>query len=272
VKEEGKYKLTDGGRVALAALLNDTMVHRELANRYIVALSTGSSIALPELTGTELLKFIGVLARSCRAADEITAGFGAILNLIDIVDPFQDYRNAQNAGEAFKRVTRSINDGLKARSYEERARAEKYALIATVVVSLATGGLAAGAATAGAGAQALVWAGTGDGLMSYISGIPSDSFKAFEVNDLVTFQFQRRILESDTPGIGALKKDPLVAKYFNENGTVKLPKPAELKEMMNDINGAFYRIDPANPQHSQYPGPQGVLEKALTGWEKDTNK
>jgi hypothetical protein len=272
VKEEGKYKLTDGGRVALAALLNDTMVHKDFANGYIVTLATGSSLALPGLRGAELLKFIEVLSGSRRAADEITAGFGGLLTRVDIVDPFQDYRNAQNAGEAFKRVTRSINDGLKARSDEERATAQKYALLATVVVSLATGGLAAGAAAAGAGAGAVVWAGVGDGLMSYISGIPSDTFKALEVNDLVTFQFQRRILESETPGIVELKKDPLVAKYLNENGTVKLPDPRELKKMMDDINNAFYRIDPTNSQHSQYPGPQGVLEKALSGWEKDTNK
>jgi hypothetical protein len=272
VKEEGGYKLTDGGRVALAALLNDTMVHKDFANGYIVTLATGSSLALPGLRGAELLKFIEVLSRSRRAADEITAGFGGLLNRVDIVDPFQDYRNAQNAGEAFKRVTRSINDGLKARSDEERATAQKYALLATVVVSLATGGLAAGAAAAGAGAGAVVWAGVGDGLMSYISGIPSDTFKALEVNDLVTFQFQRRILESETPGIAELKKDPLVAKYLSENGTVKLPDPRELKKMMDDINNAFYRIDPTNSQHSQYPGPQGVLEKALSGWEKDTNK
>jgi hypothetical protein len=272
VKEEGKYKLTDGGRVALAALLNDTMLHKDFANGYIVTLASGSSIALPGLRGAELLKFIQVLARSRRAADEITAGFGGLLNRVDIVDPFQDYRNAQNAGEAFKRVTRSINDGLKARSDEELATAQKYALLATVVASLTTGGLAAGAAAAGSGAGAVVWAGAGDGLMSYISGIPSDTFKALEVNDLVTFQFQRRILESETPGIAKLQKDPLVAKYLNENGTVKLPDPRELKTMMDDINSAFYRIDPTNSQHSQYPGPQGVLEKALSGWEKDTNK
>jgi hypothetical protein len=267
VTEEGRYKLTDGGRVALAALLNDTMVHEDYANGYIVTLATGSSTALPGLNGKDLLKFVTVLSRSRRAAEEVVAGFGGLLNRLDIVDPFLDYRNAQNAGDAFKHLTGSINDGLKARSNEQRAEAEKYALIATILVSLVTGGLAAEAGAVGA----VLWAGTGDGLMSYISGIPSDTFKELEVNDLVTFQFQRRILESSTPGIAELKGDPLVAKYLNENGTIKLPIPTKLKEMMEDINGAFYRIDPTNSQRPQYPNPQGVLEKALSGWEKDLN-
>lgn len=77
---------------------------------------------------------------------------------------------------------------------------------------------------------------------------------------------------SATPGIGPLRSDPLVSKYLNADGLIVLPEPAKLSQMMKDINGAFYRIDPANSQHSLYPGPQGVLEKALAGWEKDTNK
>jgi hypothetical protein len=266
--EQGKYKLTDGGRVALAALLNDTMAHKEFANGYIVTLASDSSTSLPGLTGIELLQFISVLAESRRAADEIAAGFGGLLNRLDLVDPRQDYRNARNAGLAFKQVTRSINDGLKARSDEQRTEAEKYALIATIAVSLGTGGLAAGSGALGG----VLWAGAGDGLMSYISGIPSDTFKEIGVNALVKFQFQRRILESITPGIAELKKDPLVEKYLDENGTIRLPEPAKLKEMMKDINGAFYRIDAKNSQWSQYPGPQGVLENALLGWNMDPSK
>jgi hypothetical protein len=268
VKEEGKYKLTDGGRVAMAALFNQTMIHKGYANGCIVTLATDSFTAFPGLTGIELLQFISVLAESRGASDEIAAGFGGLLNRLDLVDPRQDYRNARNAGLAFKQVTRAINAGLKARSDEQRSEAEKYALIATVVASLVTGGLAAGAE----GVGALVWAGAGDGLMSYISGIPSDTFKEIGVNALVIFQFQRRILESITPGIAELKQDPLVAKYLGENGTIRIPEPAKLKEMMRDINGAFYRIDSKNSQWSQYPGPQGVLEKALSGWNMDPTK
>jgi hypothetical protein len=244
------------------------MFHKDYANGYIVTLATDSLSALPGLKGVELLEFMAVLAKSRRAADEITAGFGGLLNRLDLVNPRQDYRNAQNAGEAFKQIARSINEGLKARSDDERAKTEKYGLIATVVVSLATGGFAAASGTIGS----IAWAGAGDGLMSYISGIPSDSFKEIGVNALVTFQFQRRILESNTPGLAELKKDPWVVKYLDEDGTVKLPDPMKFKEMMDEINGAFYRIDPTNSQYSLYPGPQGVLEKALSGWNMDPSK
>ncbi len=266
--EQGKYKLTDGGRVALAALLNDAMAHKDYANGCIVTLASNSLGSLPGLTGNQLLQFITVLAESRRAADEIAASFGRLLNRLDVVDPRQDYRNARNAGTAFKRVTGSINDGLRARSDEQQSAAQKYVLIATIVVSLATGGLASGSG----GLGGVVWAGAGDGLMSYISGIPSDTFKPIGVNALVTFQFQRRILEGTTPGIEELKTDPWVAKYLTVNGTVRIPEPAKLKEMMEDINGAFYRIHSTNPQWSQYPGPQGVLEKALSGWNTDLSE
>ncbi len=263
--EQNSYKLTDGARVALASLLNDTMRHPEHANGYFVTLATDSvTTPLGGMTGSELTQFIEVLAKSDRAAHEIIAGFGGLLNQIDLVAPREDFWNARKAGEAFRRVANSLNDGIKARSDEQRAEAEKFALIATVFASLATGGLGAVGSSA---VRGVVWAGVGDGLMSYISGIPSDSFKSMSVNALVTFELQRRILESSTPGIVELRKDPLVAKYLRKDGSVNVPEPSKLKEMMDQINGAFYRID-LNSEGSLYPGPVAVLEKALEGWEK----
>ncbi len=268
ITEQGKYKLTDGGRVALASLLNQTMAHPDYANKYIVTIASDSVIELPNLKGADLLEFIATLSKSRRAAEEVLAGFGLLLRWTDIVDPFQDYRNAKDAGGAFKRITRAVNEGLKERSDEEKAVAQKLALVAAVLVSLTTGGLGYGAGAIGT----VAWAGAGDGLMTYISAIPADTFKEMTANSLVKFELQKRILQSTTPGIDQLKRDPLVSKYIKPDGTFLVPEPARLKQMMEDINGAFYKIDPANIQHSLYPGPQGILQEAMSGWESDPNK
>jgi hypothetical protein len=263
--EQGKYKLTDGGRVALAALLNDTMSHKDYAQKFILELSEGIYAGGLGM-GHQLLDFITALSESRKAADEIVSGFGALLNQIDIVRPTGDFRKARNAGEAFARMIEAINNGLKARSVQDRERAEKYALLATILVSLGTGAL--GAASGGAGA--VLMAGAGDGLMSYIAGMPKDSFEQMNVNALVTFLFQIRILESDTPGVDQMRNNDLVRGYLNaDKKTLSLPETHKLKAMMEDINGAFVSLGADDNQAS---GPLDVLEKALEGWEKDVKR
>jgi hypothetical protein len=272
--EQGKYKLTDGGRVALAALLNDTMVHKDYGLKFILELTEGRRTGGLGM-GHGLLDFITVLSQSRLAGEEIVSGFGALLNRIDIIRPEEDYQNARDAGEAFARIVGAINNGLKARSDKDRARAEKYALIATILVSLGTGGLGAGFAAAGASVEAagaVGMAGIGDGLMSYISGIPKDTFEEMKINALVTFLFQLRILESTTPGIDKLRADSLVAKYLNPDKTIRRPKTDEFNAMMEDINGAFSKRNPDDEQSSMYPGPREVLHKALSGWESSPKR
>jgi hypothetical protein len=265
--EQGKYKLTDGGRVALAALVNDTMAHKEYTLKFILELSEDRRAGGLGL-GFQLLDFITVLSESRLAGEEIVSGFGVLLNRIDIVRPLADYQNARDAGEAFARIVGAINDGLKARSDKDRARAEKYALVATILVSLGTGGLGAGFEATGA----VGMAGIGDGLMSYISGMPKDTFEEMKINALVTFMLQIRILESATPGIGELRADSLVARYLNPDKTIRQPKIDEFDAMMVDINGAFTKRDPDDEQSLMYPGPREVLQKALSGWESSPKR
>jgi hypothetical protein len=265
--EQGKYKLTDGGRVALAALLNDTMGHKDYGLKFILELTEDRRTGGLGM-GHALLDFITMLSESRLAGEEIVSAFGALLNRIDIIRPEEDYQNARDAGEAFARIVGAINNGLKARSDKDRARAEKYALIATILVSLGTGGLGAGFAAAGA----VGMAGIGDGLMSYISGIPKDTFEEMNINALVTFLLQLRILESATPGIDKLRADSLVAKYFNLDKTIRRPKTDEFNAMMEDINGAFTKRKPDDEQSSMYPGPREVLQKALSGWESSPKR
>lgn len=265
--ELGKYKLTDGGRVALAALLNDTMLHKDYALKFVLELTEGRYTGGLGM-GHELLDFIAVLSESRLAADEIVAGFGVLLDRIDIVRPEGGYQNARDAGEVFARMIEAINKGLKARSDKERARAEKYALLATILVSLGTGGLGTAFGTAGA----VGMAGIGEGLMSYIAGMPKDTFEEMNINALVTFLFQLRILQSKTPGIDQLREDGLVKKYLNSDKTIRRPKTEEFNEMMEDINGAFIMRDPNDSQSSKYPGPREVFQKAMSGWESSPKR
>ena len=92
------------------------------------------------------------------------------------------------------------------------------------------------------------------------------------INALVTFLFELRILESTTPGIDQLLQDDLVAKYVNPDKTIRRPKMDEFKAMMEDINGAFVRRNPTDEQRSKYPGPREVLQKALSGWESSPKR
>ncbi len=92
------------------------------------------------------------------------------------------------------------------------------------------------------------------------------------INALVTFLFQLRILQSKTPGIDQLREDGLVKKYLNSDKTIRRPKTEEFNAMMEDINGAFIMRDPNDSQSSKYPGPREVFQKAMSGWESSPKR
>ena len=91
---------------------------------------------------------------------------------------------------------------------------------------------------------------------------PKDS----PVIDLMTAGWECQLIQGNGPSVALVRKDPLVAKYLDENGN--LVAGSDIKQMHEDLNGAFYRIDPSNSQHSLYPDAQGNLEKVLYEWER----
>jgi hypothetical protein len=272
VTELGKYKLTDGGRVALASLLTETMAHPDYTIKFFDSMA-GDPVALTTLSQAELLDFVANLSQSRNAANEILSGFGALLVHLDVTRPNDDFSNATTAGEAFRRIVEAVNTGLRARSAADRERAEKFALVATLLISLSTGGLgAAGALGLSGSFGGVAWSGVGDVAMSFVSGMPKDSFEAINAIDLVKFELQHRLLVSNTPGIQLLRADPSVSKYLNPDGSLIVPRPEDFQTMMQDINHAFYRRDPNDQQLFLHHEPRFVLEKALSGWYRDVKK
>jgi hypothetical protein len=272
ITEQGKYKLTDGGRVALASLLNQTMAHPDYAIKFLMTVAKATNGLGSELSDEKILRLVSELSKSRTAANEIMAGFGGFLGRIVISEPGNDYANALNSGLALKRMVYAVNLGLQERASNNLAKDKKVALLAIVLVSLATGGLGVWAAAAGTTlgtVGSVAAAGAGDGIMTYISGIPEESFKSIQAEELVVFEFQRRILLSATNGIEELKLNPLVSKHLNRDGTLKTPKPEDFRQMMQDINDAFWSRDPKNEQLYQYETPTLVLDTALIGWRSD---
>jgi hypothetical protein len=269
ITEQGKYKLTDGGRVALASLLNQTMAHPDWAIEFLITIAKGANSLGSDFSKEKILDLISEISKSRTAANEVMSGFGGFLDRIVIGESNSDFANALNSGLALKWVVSAVNLGLQKRASDDLERDKKVALFAIVLASLATGGLGALASAGGSTLGAVAAAGAGDGIMTYISGIPEDSFKSIEAEGLIMFEFQRRILSSPINGIEQLRSNPLVSKHLNPNGTLKTPKPEDLRKMMQDINDAFWSRDPKNEQLYRYPGPALVLDKALIGWHAD---
>ena len=275
ITEQGKYKLTDGGRVALAALLNQSMAHPDYTIKFLMTIAKGDSSFGSDLSKVKILGFVSELSKSRTAANEIMAGFGGFLGRIAITEPSNDFANALNSGLALKRMVNAANIGLKMRAGENLARDQKVALFSIVLVSLATGGLVAVAAATGTTLGAVgsvAAAGAGDGIMTYISGIPQDTFESIQAEELVMFEFQQRILSSATNGIEELRLDTRVSKHLNQDGTLKTPKPEDFRKMMQDINDAFWSRDPKNEQLYRYQNPALALDKALIGWHADMSQ
>jgi hypothetical protein len=275
VTEQGKYKLTDGGRVALASLLTQTMAHPDYTIKFLMTIAKGASSLGSDLSKVKILGYVSELSKSRTAANEIMAGFGGFLSRIDITEPSNDFANALNSGLVLKRMVNAANIGLEMRAGENLARDQKAALFAIVLVSLATGGLGAVAAAAGTTLGAVgsvAAAGAGDGIMTYISGIPQSTFESIQAEELVMFEFQQRILRSAAIGIEELKLDGRVLKHLNQDGTLKTPKPEDFRKMMQDINDAFCSRDPKDEQLYRYKNPALVLDKALIGWHADMSQ
>jgi hypothetical protein len=86
------------------------------------------------------------------------------------------------------------------------------------------------------------------------------------VPQLMIYGWECQLIQGNGPSVALLRKDPWVAKYLDENG--ELVARGDLEQMHDEINGAYYRIDPTNSQHSLYPDAQGNLEKVLRQWER----
>lgn len=271
VTELGKYKLTDGGRVALASLLNQTMAHPDYTIRFFDTLAADAHV-LEGCSREQLLQLVKELSKSRAAGEEILSGVPKLLAQIDItIKEDSEYGNAFRAGLAFNQIVDAVNAGLADRSERDRARAEKFALLSIGLVSLVTGGLGAVAAAGGSAAGAVAWAAAGDVVMTYISGLPNGSFEKVKFDELVMFALQMQILSVQFPEAVSMRRETSMSKYLKKN-ELQLPKPEELHQMMIDVNNLFSLRTAEDGQKFKYPESVAIFHAALTGWSLATKK
>ncbi len=271
ITEQGKYKLTDGGRVALASLLNQTMAHPDYTIKFFDTLAADAHV-LEGCSREQLLQLVKEISKSHAGGEEILSAVPKLLAQIDIaIKEESEYGNAFRAGLAFNQIVGAVNAGLADRSERERARAEKFALLSIALVSLVTGGLGAAAAAGGSAAGAVAWSATGDVVMTYISGLPNGSFEKVKVDEMVMFALQMQILSAQLPEAASMKREPSISKYLDKN-QLKLPKPEELHQMMIDVNNLFSLRTGEDGQKFKYPDSVAIFHTALTGWSLATKK
>jgi hypothetical protein len=271
VTKLGKYKLTDGGRVALASLLNQTMAHVDYTIRFFDTLAADAHV-LEGCSREQLLQLVKELSKSRAAGEEILSGVPKLLAQIDItIKEDSEYGNAFRAGLAFNQIVNAVNAGLADRSERDRARAEKFALLSIGLVSLVTGGLGAAVAAGGSAAGAVAWAAAGDVVMTYISGLPNGSFEKVKVDELVMFALQMQILSVQFPEAVSMRRETSMSKYLKKN-ELQLPKAEELHQMMIDVNNLFSLRTAEDGQKFKYPESVAIFHAALTGWSLATKK
>jgi hypothetical protein len=92
--------------------------------------------------------------------------------------------------------------------------------------------------------------------------------KVPEVPQLMIYGWECQLVQGNGPSVALVRKDPLVTKYLDAQGNLVAGEDIDL--MHDDLNSAFFRIDPTNSQHSMYPEAEGNLRKVLRYWERPT--
>jgi hypothetical protein len=87
-----------------------------------------------------------------------------------------------------------------------------------------------------------------------------------DVNQLMIYGWQCQLIEGNGPSVALVRKDPLVAKYLDAKG--HLVAGSDIDQMHEDLNGAFYRLDPSDQTRSLYPEAEDNLRRILRQWER----
>jgi hypothetical protein len=87
-----------------------------------------------------------------------------------------------------------------------------------------------------------------------------------EVRQLMIYGWQCQLVEGNGPSVAMVRKDPLVAKYLDAKGN--LVAGSDIDQMHDDLNGAFYRLDPSDQTRSLYPEAEDNLRRILRQWER----
>lgn len=91
-----------------------------------------------------------------------------------------------------------------------------------------------------------------------------------DVNQLMIYGWQCQLVQGNGPSVALVRKDPLVAKYLDTKGV--LVAGSDIDQMHDDLNGAFYRLDPDDQTRSLYPEAEDNLRRILRQWERSDLK
>jgi hypothetical protein len=195
---------------------------------------------------TTLLVAMSSLLIACGSSKPKWTPNEALLAEIVIMDPETDASGAgDSVGEFFYRANVDPETGVKL-SGSKRAKRNREAFEVVRQRLASAGAVVAGFNVCFPG--------------SYVT--PKD----VSIDQLMTYGWECQLIQGNGQSVAALRKDPLVAKYLDANGNLVAGKDIDL--MHEELNGAMYRIDPSNSQHSLYPDAQGNLEKVLYEWRR----
>jgi hypothetical protein len=87
-----------------------------------------------------------------------------------------------------------------------------------------------------------------------------------DVNQLMIYGWQCQLVQGNGPSVAMVRKDPLVAKYLDTEGNLVVG--SDIDQMHDDLNGAFFRLDPNDQTRPFYPEAEGNLRRILRNWKR----